>query len=86
MAVDFPEINGTARPAAWTEHVKPGHACDQCCPDRRRPQHVAAGGLLLIPALDDRVGNLPLGIDRNVEVAGLSGFLIFSQSRDGPDR
>ena len=52
-----------------------GRSSDQGGPDRGRPQHVTAGGQLLIPALDDGlrlgarggVGNLPLGIDGNVQ-------------------
>jgi hypothetical protein len=48
---------------------------DQRGPDRRRPKHVAAGGKLLVPALDDAlclgargdVGNLPLGSHGNIE-------------------
>jgi hypothetical protein len=56
MAVDLPEIDRPARAAAWAEYVEPRRPGDQCGPDRRRPQHVAAGGQLLIPALDDGLG------------------------------
>jgi hypothetical protein len=49
-------------------------AGDQSGPDRRRPQHVAAGGKQLVAALDDAlrlgargsVANLPLRVDGNV--------------------
>ena len=75
MAVDLPQINCPARPAARAEHVEPRRPCDQRSPDRRRPQHVPARSQLLIPALDDglrlgarrRIGNLPLGIGGNVQ-------------------
>jgi hypothetical protein len=40
--------------AAGAEHVKPGRPCDQRGSDRRRPQHVPAGGELLIPVLEVR--------------------------------
>ena len=69
MAVDLSKINRPARAAARAEHVEPRRPRDQRGPDRRRPQHVAAGGKLLVPALDDglrlgargSIGNLPLG-------------------------
>jgi hypothetical protein len=61
-------------------------ACDQRGPDRRRRQHVSAGGQLLIRAFDDGlrlgardgVGNLPLGID------GKSRPRVRTQSRQYP--
>jgi hypothetical protein len=69
------KIDRPARAAARAKHVEPRRPRDQCGPDRRRPQHVAARGQLLIPSLDDglrlrargRVGNLPLGSYGNVE-------------------
>jgi hypothetical protein len=75
MTVDLPQIDGPACAAAWAEHVKPGRLCDRCGPDGRRPQHVPASGELIIPALDDglsfgtrgSIGNLPLGIDGDVQ-------------------
>jgi hypothetical protein len=71
MTINLPQINCPARAAAWAEHVEPRRPCDQRSPDLRRPQHVAAGGKLLVPAFDDGLrlgargstGNLPLGID-----------------------
>jgi hypothetical protein len=61
-------------------------ACDQRGPDRRRRQHVSAGGQLLIRAFDDGlrlgardgVGNLPRGID------GKSRPRVRTQSRRYP--
>jgi hypothetical protein len=61
--------------AARAEHVEPQCPGDQRGPDRGRPQHVAAGGKLLVPAFDDGlrlgarggIGNLPLGVDGNVQ-------------------
>jgi hypothetical protein len=75
VPVDLTEINRAARATAGAVHVEPWHAGDQRRPDRGRPQHVAAGGKLLIPALDNAlrlgargiVGNLPLGSYGNVE-------------------
>jgi hypothetical protein len=55
MTIDLPQINCPACAAARAEYVKPGRPCDQRGPDRRRPQHVPAGGKLLIPAFDDGV-------------------------------
>jgi hypothetical protein len=70
MAVDLSQIDGTARPAAWTEHVEPWRSRDQRGPDRGATTHVAAGGQLLITAINDAlrlgarrgIGNLPLGL------------------------
>jgi hypothetical protein len=75
MAVDLSKINCPARAAARAEHVEPWRPRDQSGPDRRRPQHVTAGGKLLVPTLDDglrlgargRVGIPPLGSCANVE-------------------
>jgi hypothetical protein len=53
MAVDLSKINRPARATAWAEYVEPRRPRDQRGPDRRRPQHAAARGQLLIPALDD---------------------------------
>jgi hypothetical protein len=53
VTVDLSKINRPARAAARAEHVEPGRPRDQRGPDRRRPQHVTAGGKLLVPALDD---------------------------------
>ena len=86
MAVDLSKVNRPARAAARAEHVEPRRPRDQRGPDRRRPQHVAAGGKLLVPALDDglrlgargSVGNLPLlagGLGRRVRGLSLSGGL-----------
>jgi len=85
------EINCPAPAAARAERVEPGRPCDQRGPDRRRPQHVPAGDKLLIPALDDGlrlgarggVGNLPLGLDANVEPARPDPYRR-SIGRDGP--
>jgi hypothetical protein len=75
MTVDLPQINCPARSASRAEHVKPWRPCDQRGPYPRRPQHVTTGEKLLIPALDDglrlgargSIGNLPLGVDGNVQ-------------------
>jgi hypothetical protein len=76
MTVDLSKINRPARAAARAEHVESRRPRDQRGPDRRRPQDVAAGGKLLVPALDDAlvsargsVGNLPLRVDGNVEAS-----------------
>ena len=69
MTIDRSQVNGAARPTARTENVQQRGSRDQGGPDRRRPQNVAAGGKLIVPALDDAlrfgargsVGNLPLG-------------------------
>jgi hypothetical protein len=53
MTVDLPQINRPARAAARAEHIEPRRPGDQRGPDGRRPQDVAAGGKLLVPALDD---------------------------------
>jgi hypothetical protein len=53
MPVDLSKIDGPACAAALAEHVEPRRPRDQRGPDRRRPQHVAAAGKLLVPALDD---------------------------------
>jgi hypothetical protein len=71
MPVDLPQINCPARSAAGAEHVKPRCPGDQRGPDRWRPQHIPAGGKLLIPSLDDglrlrtrgSIGDLPFGLD-----------------------
>jgi hypothetical protein len=72
MAVDRPQIDRPARAAAWAKHLEPRRSRDQRGPDCRRPQHVAAGGKLLVPALDDCLrfgardlsGGVSLGADR----------------------
>jgi hypothetical protein len=75
MAFDLSKVNRPARAAARAEHVEPRRSRDQRGSDGRRPQHVAAGGKLLVPTLDDAlclgarggIGNLPLGSCGNVE-------------------
>jgi len=75
MAVYITQINRAARPAAWAEHVKPRRPRNQGGPDCGRPQDVTTGSELLVPALNDAlglgacgcIGNLPLGIEGNVE-------------------
>jgi hypothetical protein len=76
MAVDLSKVNCPARAAARAEHLEPRRPRDQRGPDRRRPQHVPAGGKLLVPALDRpvprrarSVGNLPLRADGNVDAS-----------------
>jgi hypothetical protein len=75
MTINHPQIDSPACAAARTEHIEPRRPCDQRGPDRRRPQDVSAGDKLFVPAFDDglrlgargSIGNLPLGIDGNVE-------------------
>jgi hypothetical protein len=43
MAVDLSKVDCPAGATARTEHVEPWRAGEQGRPDRRRPQHVAAG-------------------------------------------
>jgi hypothetical protein len=58
------------RAAAGAVHVEPWRPGDQRRPDRRRPQHVPAGGKLFIPPIDNGlrlgarggIGDLPLGV------------------------
>src|SRR5271170_2906687 len=77
MAVDGSQVDSPARAAAGAVHVEPWRSGDQRRPDRWRPQHVSAGGKLLIPAIDDGlrlgarsgIGHLPLGLDIDVEPA-----------------
>jgi hypothetical protein len=50
MAVNGPQVDRPARPAARAEDVKPRRSGDECRPDCWRPQHVAAGRQTSIPA------------------------------------
>src|ERR1700674_1951524 len=81
VAVDLPEIDRTARPAAWAVDIKPRRARDQRCPYRRRPQHVAAYRQLLVPALND---GFRLGAHGLVRSALLGADLDVEPSRTNP--
>jgi hypothetical protein len=78
MAVDLSKINCPARAAARAEHVEPWRPRDQSGPDRRRPQHVTAGGKLLVPTLDD---GLRLGARGSVRSRLLSKKLVGRRQR-----
>ena len=68
-------VKQTSVTAHYAEHVEPRRSRDQSSPDRRRPQHVPAGGLPLIPTSDDALrlaacaasASMPLGSHGNVE-------------------
>ena len=64
MAVDSPQIDRPAGPAARTEDVQPGRSGDQRGPDGGRPQHVAAGGQTSIPAINDELSLEARGLVR----------------------
>jgi hypothetical protein len=54
VAVDGPQIDRPACPAGQ-KTSSPRRPSDQCGPDRRRPQRVAASGHSSIPAVDDEL-------------------------------
>ena len=56
MAIDDPEVDRPAGAAAGTKDVEPRGAGEERRADRGRPQHVAAEGELVVPALDDGFG------------------------------
>jgi hypothetical protein len=74
------------------ERKRPATGFPRSRPDRRRPQNVAAGGKLLVPALGDAlrfgarrsVGNLPLGVDGNVEARVRTPMSAVSANRCHP--
>jgi hypothetical protein len=69
MAVYIAQIDRLACAAARAEHVEPWRSRDQRGPDRGRPQHVPAGGKLLIPTVDD---GLRLGARGKLRGLGIS--------------
>jgi hypothetical protein len=42
--VDRSKVDGRAGAAAWAVHIEPWRAGEERSPDRRRPQHIPAGG------------------------------------------
>jgi hypothetical protein len=87
MTIDISEIDRAARPAAWAEDIKPRRTRDQRCPYRRRPQHVAARGQLLVPALDNAlrlIGGVARGADFDVESPRVR--IPISLSYSGPNK
>jgi hypothetical protein len=81
MTIDIPKIDRAARPATGAEHVEPRCSCNQRRPDRRRPQHVTAGGEQFVPALDH---GLRLGVRGLVGSALLRADLDIEASRTNP--
>ena len=64
MPVEGSQIDRAARPAAGTEHLKPGSSGEQRSPDRGRPQHIATSRQAPIPSVDDGLGLLARGAIR----------------------
>jgi hypothetical protein len=71
MTVHLPQINCPVRAAAPAEQVEPLRPCDQRGADCQRPQHVPAGGELLVPTFDD---GLRLGARRSRQRASAHHF------------